>query len=133
MSELAAKIAQWLFVVGAVVCLFVVAGLTESRPTITYTQPDDQQVVVSCAAMAWGNGEHQMLPSGGSGVNWWRVEEGEDVLDEIEAVDSDALSTDCLVAGIQRQHHVVWTATGGLLLAGAGGYISLLRRITARR
>ena len=47
----AGQIGQWALFVGALACAVMVMQLTESRPTVTYTQLDDQQVVVSCAPL----------------------------------------------------------------------------------
>ena len=123
------RIAQWVLFAGALACALAVMQLTESRPTVTYTEPDDQQVVVSCAPLAWGIGDHHSVPDSGGGTSWHRVVEGQHVLDELEAVDSDELDRNCLVAGAQRQHHIIWATTIGLLLAGGGAYMSLRRRV----
>lgn len=39
------------------------------------------------------------------------------------------LDQNCLIAGAQRQHHIIWVTTIGLLLAGGGAYMSLRRRV----
>lgn len=134
MNNIAGRITQWALLGVAVVCLFVVIWLTESRPTITYTQPtpDEQQVVVSCGQTAWGMSDHHSVPTGGSGTSWYRVVEGEEVIDDLEGVNSAELDRNCLVAGDRRQHHIIWTTAGGLLLAGAGAYVNLRRRIDAQ-
>lgn len=123
------KIAQWVLFAGALACALAVMQLTESRPTVTYTELDEQQVVVSCAPLAWGIGDHHSVPDSGGGTSWHRVVEGQHVLDELEVVDNEELDQNCLIAGAQRQHHIIWVTAIGLLLAGGGAYMSLRRRV----
>lgn len=132
MDNAVGRIGQWALLGGALVCLLIAVWLGESRPTITYTQPDEQQVVVSCAPTGWGLSEHHSVP--GTGGAYYRVVEGQDVMDELrdaKGVNHEALNTNCLYVGDQRLNHIIWTTAGGLLLAGASGYAGLRRRVGA--
>lgn len=157
MNDLAWRAGQWTLLGAAVVCLFLVAWLSEGRPTITYVLPDDeeQHVVVSCGPTSWGVSERHTMPmaTSGDGRSYYRIVEGEDAYraaaeEAREAAtqqaaegggssapvtrnSSERIEAHCLRANAHRQHQIVWVLGGGLVLAGAGGYIGLRRRIDA--
>jgi len=157
MGDRIARIGQWGLIGGALVCLLVFLVLSEGRPTITYTLPDDhddQEVVVGCQNTSWGFGSRNELSVGeGRSTSFYRVVEGEDAYeayrDELQdrafdaardgdtseplTINSAVIEEDCLRANGQRQHQLMWTGFGGLLLAGAAGYVDLRRRPRSRR
>lgn len=153
MRNKAGQIAQWTLVAGAVACIFLFAGLIESRPSITYTLPGDEEVVVGCSNAGWGFPERNELPVGeaeSTDSYGYYVVEGKDAHDKVqrearsipserssdeedaperEYVNSTAIAGDCIRANDQRQHQLMWTGFAGVLLAMAGGYVDLRRRI----
>lgn len=152
MQDRIARIGQWALLAAALGCLMVFLVLSEGRPTITYTIPDDedeQEVVVGCQNTSWGFPQTNELSVGeGRSTSFYRIVEGRDAYDEYRqelqdqafeaardgdtgqtpTINSAVFEEDCLRANGQRQHHLMWTGFGGLLLAGAGGYLDLRRR-----
>lgn len=147
MQDRVRQIAQWGLFGGALVCLAMFVVMSDSRPTITYTLPDteDEEVVVACWNTSRGFGMFNELSVGDArDTSFYRVVEGEEAYeafrDELQERSRDAgpdgrvgintavIEEDCLRANGQRQHHLMWTGFGGLLLAGAGGYVDLRHR-----
>lgn len=147
MGDRILRVGQWGLIGGALVCLAVFLVLSEGRPTITYTIPDneDEEVVVGCTNTSWGFGRLNELSVGeGRSTSFYRVLEGEEAYeayrDELQdstrdegpdqrlTINTAVIEEDCLRANGQRQHQLMWTGFGGLLLAGAGGYVDLRRR-----
>lgn len=152
MKNKAGQFARWALVACAVACVFLFAGLIESRPSITYTLPGDEEVVVGCSNAGWGFPERNELPVGeaeSTDSYGYYVVAGKDAYDKVqteaiatpseqssdeedtprEYVNSTAIAADCIRANDQRQHQLMWTGFVGVLLAMAGGYVDLRRRI----
>ena len=144
MSTRAGQVGQWALFAGALVCAILFIVLIDTAPTVTYTLPEDedQQVVAECNNSSWGAPDRNEFPIGeGRSRTHHRIVKGEDAYqqaqDELREQTDDAASAgineaqiedDCLRANGLREHQLMWTGFGGLLLIGAGGYVDLRRR-----